>query len=106
MSTLIVIGIFVIVLIALVGGLVLEYGNVTNRKGSSDERGAADARLKAENVALREQLDQVYDRLETLERIVTDKPSRLSEEIDRLATLPPRPPKAGQPPEPRREEKE
>ncbi|MCM8556922.1 hypothetical protein [Sphingomicrobium sediminis] len=47
--------------------------------------------LKQENDALRDQLEKVYDRIETLERIVTDKPSRLAEEIDKLAALPPRP---------------
>lgn len=41
--------------------------------------------LTGENVQLRAELGAVKDRLETLERIVTDKPSRLARDIDALA---------------------
>lgn len=41
--------------------------------------------LTNENAQLRAELGSVKDRLETIERIVTDQPSRLAQEIDRLA---------------------
>ena len=41
--------------------------------------------LTTENAQLRAELGSVKDRLETIERIVTDEPSRLAQEIDRLA---------------------
>jgi hypothetical protein len=41
--------------------------------------------LTTENAQLRAELGSVKDRLETIERIVTDQPSRLAQEIDRLA---------------------
>ena len=41
--------------------------------------------LTGENAQLRAELGSVKDRLETIERIVTDQPSRLAQEIDRLA---------------------
>ena len=41
--------------------------------------------LSNENAQLRAELGSVKDRLETLERIVTDQPSRLAKEIDQLA---------------------
>jgi hypothetical protein len=41
--------------------------------------------LTGENAQLRAELGSVKDRLETIERIVTDQPSRLAHEIDRLA---------------------
>jgi hypothetical protein len=41
--------------------------------------------LSSENAQLRAELGSVKDRLETIERIVTDQPSRLAQEIDRLA---------------------
>jgi hypothetical protein len=41
--------------------------------------------LTSENAQLRAELGSVKDRLETIERIVTDQPSRLAHEIDRLA---------------------
>lgn len=40
--------------------------------------------LSSENAQLRAEIGSVKDRLETLERIVTDKPSLLAQEIDRL----------------------
>ncbi len=41
--------------------------------------------LTNENAQLRAELGSVKDRLETIERIVTDEPSRLAREIDQLA---------------------
>jgi len=41
--------------------------------------------LTNENAQLRAELGSVKDRLETVERIVTDEPSRLASEIERLA---------------------
>ena len=41
--------------------------------------------LTGENAQLRAELGAVKDRLETIERIVTDQPSRLAREIDSLA---------------------
>ncbi|HEY0163815.1 MAG TPA: hypothetical protein VGB39_00410 [Sphingomicrobium sp.] len=40
--------------------------------------------LTGENAQLRAELGAIKDRLETMERIVTDQPSRLSREIDSL----------------------
>ena len=42
--------------------------------------------LTNENAQLRAEIGSVKDRLETLERIVTDRPSKLSSEIDALST--------------------
>jgi hypothetical protein len=41
--------------------------------------------LTSENAQLRAELGSIKDRLETVERIVTDKPHRLAREIDALA---------------------
>jgi hypothetical protein len=41
--------------------------------------------LTSENAQLRAELGSIKDRLETMERIVTDRPSRLASEIDALA---------------------
>ena len=41
--------------------------------------------LTGENAQLRAELGSVKDRLETIERIVTDEPRRLAKEIDALA---------------------
>ena len=41
--------------------------------------------LTSENAQLRAELGSVKDRLETIERIVTDQPHRLAKEIDQLA---------------------
>jgi len=41
--------------------------------------------LTTENAQLRAELGSVKDRLETIERIVTDRPLRLAKEIDQLA---------------------
>lgn len=40
--------------------------------------------LSSENAQLRAELGSVKDRLETIERIVTDQPGRLAREIDQL----------------------
>lgn len=40
--------------------------------------------LTAENAQLRAELGSIKDRLETLERIATDQPSRLARDIDAL----------------------
>ncbi|HUE78924.1 MAG TPA: hypothetical protein VMN38_04770 [Sphingomicrobium sp.] len=42
--------------------------------------------LTSENAQLRAELGSVKDRLETVERIVTDQPSHLAREIEALAT--------------------
>jgi hypothetical protein len=41
--------------------------------------------LTSENAQLRAEIGSVKDRLETIERIVTDQPLRLAREIDQLA---------------------
>ena len=41
--------------------------------------------LTSENAQLRAEVGSMKDRLETVERIVTDRPSALAQEIDRLA---------------------
>ena len=41
--------------------------------------------LSNENAQLRAEIGSMKDRLETIERIVTDQPSKLAQEIDRLA---------------------
>lgn len=41
--------------------------------------------LTSENVQLRAELGSIKDRLETLERIATDQPSKLARDIDALA---------------------
>ena len=41
--------------------------------------------LTSENAQLRAEIGSVKDRLETIERIVTDQPNKLAQEIDRLA---------------------
>lgn len=43
--------------------------------------------LSSENAELRAQLGSVKDRLETIERIVTDRPHRLAQEIDSLTLI-------------------
>ena len=44
--------------------------------------------LSSENAQLRAELGSVKDRLETIERIVTDEPARLAREIDQLHLVP------------------
>ena len=43
--------------------------------------------LTTENAELRAQLGSVKDRLETIERIITDQPHRLAQEIDSLSLI-------------------
>lgn len=99
MPTAVIIGAFIIGALAVIGWIITETLKVKHGYPVEDSWGRSVSpqdpaklkQLQAENAALRKQLDTVYDRLETLERIVTDKPSRLAEEIDGLKSLPPRP---------------
>ena len=43
--------------------------------------------LSSENAQLRAELGSIKDRLETIERIVTDQPNRLAREIDSLSLI-------------------
>lgn len=43
--------------------------------------------LTGENAQLRAELGSVKDRMETIERIVTDQPHRLAQEIDSLSLI-------------------
>lgn len=43
--------------------------------------------LTSENAQLRAEIGSVKDRLETMERIVTDQPSKLAQEIESLALV-------------------
>ena len=52
---------------------------------TSDETMERVKLLSQENAQLRAELGAVKDRLETLERIATDQPSRLARDIDALA---------------------
>ena len=53
---------------------------------SSDREAAERIKLLTnENAQLRAEIGSIKDRLETMERIVTDRPSRLASEIDALA---------------------
>lgn len=51
---------------------------------SDKEAGERIRLLTTENAQLRAELGSVKDRLETLERIATDRPSRLARDIDAL----------------------
>jgi hypothetical protein len=55
---------------------------------SADESGERIKLLSSENAQLRAELGSVKDRLETIERIITDEPARLSREIDQLHLVP------------------
>ena len=55
---------------------------------SSDESVERIKLLSSENAQLRAELGSVKDRLETIERIITDEPARLSREIDQLHLVP------------------
>jgi len=52
---------------------------------SSDESMERIKLLTNENAQLRAEIGSMKDRLETVERIVTDRPNLLAEEIDRLS---------------------
>ena len=43
--------------------------------------------LTGENAQLRAELGSVKDRMETIERIITDEPHRLAQEIDSLTSI-------------------
>ncbi|MCJ7422258.1 hypothetical protein [Sphingomicrobium astaxanthinifaciens] len=113
MPTPLIIGAFIIAALAIIGWVITETLKVKHGYPVEDSWGrkveprdpAKLARLQEENAALRDQLDAVYDRLETLERIVTDRPSRLAEEIDNLKSLPPRPDKVDRRPGSSKEDK-
>ncbi|MEW4451185.1 hypothetical protein AB1L30_00685 [Bremerella sp. JC817] len=60
-----------------------EWGGKTQRGDSAETK-----RLKAENEALKGQLDSMQDRMVNLERIVTDKGYSLSDEIEALRDRP------------------
>ncbi|MCJ8189993.1 hypothetical protein [Sphingomicrobium aestuariivivum] len=102
MQSLVIIGALIIGILGVIGWIITETMKVKHGYPVEDSMGRKVSpgnpqkmlELKDENAALRDQLDKVYDRLETLERIVTDKPSRLAAEIDNLKTLPPRPEKS------------
>ncbi len=51
---------------------------------TSDEASERIKLLTGENAQLRAELGSVKDRLETIERIITDEPARLSREIEQL----------------------
>lgn len=55
---------------------------------SSDESNERIKLLTGENAQLRAELGSVKDRLETIERIITDEPARLSREIEQLHLVP------------------
>ncbi len=55
---------------------------------SNDESVERIKLLSSENAQLRAELGSVKDRLETIERIITDEPARLSREIDQLHLVP------------------
>ena len=60
-----------------------EWGGMTG-KASDPERQRQTELLAAENEQLRGKLGRMEERLAVLERIATDKPSRLSSEIEAL----------------------
>ncbi|HEV2044040.1 MAG TPA: hypothetical protein VGR05_05100 [Sphingomicrobium sp.] len=55
---------------------------------SGEESGERIKLLTGENAQLRAELGSVKDRLETIERIITDRPNRLAQEIDQLRVVP------------------
>ena len=55
---------------------------------TSDESAERIKLLTGENAQLRAELGSVKDRLETIERIITDEPARLSREIEQLHLVP------------------
>lgn len=63
-----------------------DEGNVIEPTSRPEDKAEIE-RLRAENDEMRGRLEAIGDRVETLERIATDKPSRLAAEIDALASL-------------------
>jgi hypothetical protein len=67
-------------------GYPLETGWGTPLHPRSDKESAERIKLLTkENAQLRAEIGSVKDRLETVERIITDEPNRLAREIDSLA---------------------
>lgn len=60
---------------------------MTMHPKTSDEASERIKLLTGENAQLRAELGSVKDRLETIERIITDEPTRLSREIDQLRVV-------------------
>ena len=60
-------------------------GNAAPSRRRTRKRSERIKLLTDENAQLRAELGSVKDRLETVERIVTDQPSKLAREIDSLA---------------------
>ncbi|NNC48104.1 MAG: hypothetical protein HKO13_06700 [Sphingomonas sp.] len=85
-------------LVAIVGWIFLDYMKIKNGYPLSDDDGnlihksnpedlAEIKQLTAENRDLVNRLEKISERVETLERIATDKPARLAAEIDALSDL-------------------
>ena len=88
MPTLVITLIFSIAVLAILAWAATEiFGQRFRGVGGTAEADERVRQLTNENEQLHNQLEAVHDRLETLERIVTDKPSRLESEIDALKSL-------------------
>lgn len=85
-------------LVAIVGWIFLDYMKIKNGYPVSDDEGnlihksnpedlQEIKQLTAENRDLVNRLEKISERVETLERIATDKPARLAAEIDALSDL-------------------
>lgn len=85
-------------LVAIVGWIFLDYMKIKNGYPLSDDDGnlihksnpedlQEIKQLTAENRDLMNRLEKISERVETLERIATDKPARLAAEIDALSDL-------------------
>ena len=85
-------------LVAIVGWIITETMKIKHGYPIEDDEGnlihkskpedvAEIKQLTAENRELQDRLEKISNRVETLERIATDKPARLAAEIDALADL-------------------
>ncbi|WP_265529738.1 hypothetical protein [Sphingomicrobium marinum] len=85
-------------LVAIFGWIFLDYMKIKNGYPLSDDDGnlihksnpedlQEIKQLTAENRDLMNRLEKISERVETLERIATDKPARLAAEIDALSDL-------------------
>ena len=85
-------------LVAIIGWIFLDYMKIKNGYPVSDDEGnlihksnpedlQEIKQLTAENRDLVNRLEKISERVETLERIATDKPARLAAEIDALSDL-------------------
>ena len=85
-------------LVAIVGWIITETMKIKHGYPIEDDEGnlihkskpedlAEIKQLTAENRELMSRLEKISERVETLERIATDKPARLAAEIDALADL-------------------